>query len=304
MELVFNTVIIGGGVAGMSASIYLKRANKDICILEKSALGGQLNNIDSIHNYPGFKEISGPDLAMNLYEQVTSMDTKILSYEVLNIEKEDDKYIITTNKEKINCKNIIIAIGRVPKRLSIKGEDLYVNKGISFCALCDGNFHKGKEVVVIGNNNQAANEAIYLSNICSKVIVISRTKEMILDEIVKEELLSKENIEVLYNTDVIEFIGDGNKLQKIQLFDKNTETLNFTDVSGCFVYIGQVPLTFAFKDLKILDESGYIIVNEKMETKLENIYAVGDVVKKDIYQIITAASEGVTAAYRIIEKDK
>ena len=304
MELTFNTVIIGGGVAGMSASIYLKRANKDFCILEKSALGGQLNNIDSIHNYPGFKEISGPDLAMNLYEQVNSMETKVLPYEVLNIENNNNKYIIKTNKENIICNNIIIAIGRVPKRLSINGEDLYVNKGISFCALCDGNFYKNKEVVVIGNNNQAANEAIYLSNICSKVIVVSRTREMIVEEATKREILNRNNIEVIYNTDVVKFIGDGNRLEGLELFDKNTNTSNHVEVSGCFVYIGQVPLTFAFKDLQILDESGYIIVNEKMETKLKNIYAVGDVVKKEIYQIITAASEGVTAAYNIIEKDR
>ena len=304
MELVFNTVIIGGGVAGMSASIYLKRANKDFCILEKSALGGQLNNIDSIHNYPGFKEISGPDLAMNLYEQVNFMETKVLPYEVLNIENNNNKYIIKTNKENIICNNIIIAIGRVPKRLSINGEDLYVNKGISFCALCDGNFYKNKEVVVIGNNNQAANEAIYLSNICSKVIVVSRTREMIVEEATKREILNRNNIEVIYNTDVVKFIGDGNRLEGLELLDKNTNTSNYVEVSGCFVYIGQVPLTFAFKDLQILDESGYIIVNEKMETKLKNIYAVGDVVKKEIYQIITAASEGVTAAYNIIEKDR
>ena len=304
MELTFNTVIIGGGVAGMSASIYLKRANKDFCILEKSALGGQLNNIDSIHNYPGFKEISGPDLAMNLYEQVNSMDIKVLPYEVLNITASGDNYVITTNKEQIFCNNIIIAIGRVPKRLSIKGEDTYVNKGISFCALCDGTFYKNKNVVVIGNNNQAANEALYLSNICLSVKLISRTKDLLIEESIKDQLADRDNIEVIYNSDVLEFLGDENRLNGLLVLDKDTKDSKNIIVDGAFVYIGQVPLTFAFKDLQILDDTGYVIVDSSMQTKLKNIYAVGDVVKKDIYQIITAASDGVTAAYNIIEKDK
>ncbi|MDD3241260.1 MAG: NAD(P)/FAD-dependent oxidoreductase [Bacilli bacterium] len=304
MELIFDTVVIGGGVAGMSASIYLKRANKDFCILEKSALGGQLNNIDSIHNYPGFKEISGPDLAMNLYEQVNSMDIKVLPYEVLNITASGDNYVITTNKEQIFCNNIIIAIGRVPKRLSIKGEDTYVNKGISFCALCDGTFYKNKNVVVIGNNNQAANEALYLSNICLSVKLISRTKDLLTEESIKDQLADRDNIEVIYNSDVLEFLGDENRLNGLLVLDKDTKDSKNIIVDGAFVYIGQVPLTFAFKDLQILDDTGYVIVDSSMQTKLKNIYAVGDVVKKDIYQIITAASDGVTAAYNIIEKDK
>ena len=304
MELIFDTVVIGGGVAGMSASIYLKRANKDFCILEKSALGGQLNNIDSIHNYPGFKEISGPDLAMNLYEQVNSMDIKVLPYEVLNITASGDNYVITTNKEQIFCNNIIIAIGRVPKRLSIKGEDTYVNKGISFCALCDGTFYKNKNVVVIGNNNQAANEALYLSNICLSVKLISRTKDLLIEESIKDQLADRDNIEVIYNSDVLEFLGDENRLNGLLVLDKDTKDSKNIIVDGAFVYIGQVPLTFAFKDLQILDDTGYVIVDSSMQTKLKNIYAVGDVVKKDIYQIITAASDGVTAAYNIIEKDK
>ena len=304
MELIFDTVVIGGGVAGMSASIYLKRANKDFCILEKSALGGQLNNIAIIHNYPGFKEISGPDLAMNLYEQVNSMDIKVLPYEVLNITASGDNYVITTNKEQIFCNNIIIAIGRVPKRLSIKGEDTYVNKGISFCALCDGTFYKNKNVVVIGNNNQAANEALYLSNICLSVKLISRTKDLLIEESIKDQLADRDNIEVIYNSDVLEFLGDENRLNGLLVLDKDTKDSKNIIVDGAFVYIGQVPLTFAFKDLQILDDTGYVIVDSSMQTKLKNIYAVGDVVKKDIYQIITAASDGVTAAYNIIEKDK
>lgn len=297
----YNTIIIGAGVAGMSAAIYLKRANIDFLIFECDMPGGQINRTSDIENYPGIASIKGPDLAMEMYQQLKNLDIKLSTEKVEKVKKDGDKIIISTNKNEYTCGNLIIATGRRPNTLGIKNEDKYINHGISFCAVCDGFFFKNQEVAVIGGGRSAIEEALYLSNLCSKVTLIHRRDEFKAENNLVKRLKSTKNIKVITNASIKEFIGDEKKLTgiKIELNGRNKTV----KVAGCFTYIGQIPNTEIFQDLGILDENNYVEIDRNSETKTPEIYAAGDCCKKSVYQIVTAESEGIIAANMIITKE-
>lgn len=292
-----NTVIIGSGIAGMTAAIYLKRADIDFVIIESSAPGGQILRTSTIENYPGFKQIDGPEFAMNVYKQLNNLDVKYIYDEVIEVIDNDlDKIIKTTNQE-ITCKNVIIATGRSPKRLGIENEEKFTGKGISYCALCDGNLYKNKDVAIVGAGNSAFEESLYLSKICNKVTIIARHDVFKADGILVEKVKNTKNIEIMTNKEVKEIIGN-EKLEQIILNDGTK-----LDISGLFIYIGQQTNIKPYEKLNITNEYNYINVNNKMETNISGIYACGDCINKELYQIITAASEGAIAANQIIKKE-
>lgn len=293
----YNTIIIGSGVAGMTAALYLKRSNIDFCIIEKEAPGGELLRIPIIKNYPGVRDISGTDLAQNFYEQTKELNVEYIFQEVLSIEKENDMYKIILANNILLTKNIILAIGRTPNKLGIE-KDLS-GKGISWCTICDGPLYKNKPVAVIGGGRSALEGTIYLSKICSKVTLICRKDTFRVEDKLVDEVKSIENVEILMNTEVKEFISSDDKLDKIKL--SNNEEI---DVDCCFELIGQIPNTELLKNLDILDDKGYILVNNKYETKEKNIFACGDCIKKNLYQIVTACSEGAEIAVNIIKSNK
>lgn len=292
-----NTVIIGSGIAGMTAAIYLKRANIDFIIIEKGAPGGQILRTSTIENYPGFNKIDGPEFAMNVYKQLNELNVNYIFDDVKEISNNNEKILIKTQNSEIVCENIIIATGRNPRKIGLDNEDKYIGKGISYCALCDGNLYKDKNVAVIGGGNSAFEEALYLSKICKKVTLISRNTVFKADEIVVDRVKETNNIDIKAGVNVSKIIGN-DKVEQIEL-----TSLEKLDIDALFLYIGQEPNTEMLKNLEITDESGYIIVNEFMETKAKNIYACGDVILKNTYQIITAASEGAVAANQIIKKE-
>lgn len=294
----YNTVIIGSGVAGMTAAIYLSRANISVCILESDVPGGQITRTSTIDNYPGFTSIEGPDLAINMYNQVTNLKVPYLYTEALEIIDNQDKKIIKTKDKEITCKNIIIATGRSPRKLNIPNENKLIGKGISYCAVCDGGLYKDKKVAVIGGGTAALEEALYLSKICSKVTLIHRKDDFRADSNLINSVKKEENIEVLTDKIVEQFKEENSKLSSITVRNKNNE-LEEIKVDGCFEYIGQIPNTNNFKNLNILDQDGYIEVNKNYETQIKNIYAIGDCIKKDLYQIITACNDGAVVASRI-----
>lgn len=294
----YNTVIIGSGVAGMTAAIYLSRANINVCILERDVPGGQITRTSTIDNYPGFSSIEGPDLAMAMYKQVTNLKVPYFYTEALEIIDNQDKKIVKIKDKDITCKNIIIATGRSPRKLNIPNEEKLIGKGISYCAICDGGLYKDKEVAVIGGGKASLEETLYLSKICSKATLIHRREEFRADSNLINDVKSKDNIEILIDKKVIEFKEEDNKLSGIIISNQNNE-LEEIKVDGCFEYIGQNPNTENFKNLDILDYDNYIQVNENYETKIENIYAIGDCIKKDLYQIITACNDGAVVASRI-----
>ncbi|MBD9105059.1 FAD-binding protein [bacterium] len=297
----YHTVIIGSGVAGMTAAIYLKRARKDICILENGVPGGQITLASSVENYPGFSSITGSDLALNIYNQVLNLGVTYKYTKANQVKVEDDFITVITDEEEIKCKNLIIATGRAPRKLEVTLEDRLVGSGISFCATCDSSLYKDKKVAVVGGGTAALEEAIYLSKICNSVTLIHRRDTFSATDALVNDVKNTKNITILTNRTVKEFKVNDNKLSGIVLEDKQNNQEEIT-VDGCFEYIGQVPNTKIFENLDILDDKGYVNVDKNYQTKISGIYAAGDCVKKDLYQVVTACSEGAIAANNIIKQ--
>lgn len=289
-----KVVIIGSGIAGMTSAIYLKRAGIDTLIIENNAPGGKLNIIPSIENYPGFESIEGPELAMNIYKQVKKLDINILFKNIDNIDNIDLDNKIINNE--IEFDYLIIATGRNSKLLNIDGEEELIGKGISTCALCDGVFYKDKKVVLVGGANSALTESLYLSNICSKVTVIVRKDKFKGEDYLINKVLKKDNIKVIYNSNIISYNKKDSRLVSVTL--DNDEIIS---CDGVFLAIGSTPNSSLFNVKK---ENNYIIVDSKNKTNIDYVYAVGDIIKKDIYQLVTASYDGLTAANDIIKREK
>jgi len=299
----YHTIIIGAGISGMTAALYLKRANKEVCIIEKSAPGGQLLRTSTVENYPACKKTDGATLAMNLYEQMNELEISIKFEEVTEIKKNEEGYLIVTNRGTYSCINVVIATGRIYKKMGLENEEKLTGKGISYCAICDGSLYKGKNVAVIGAGNSAFEEALYLSNLCNKVTIIARKEEYRAEPNFIEEVKNKSNIEVKSNTIVEKIIGE-TKLEKLILKNIMTNETEELEVEGCFIYIGQIPETTSFEKLGLEMENGYILTNEQMQTNIKNIYACGDVRQKTLYQLVTATYDGAIAADTIIKNQK
>lgn len=279
----YDVVIIGSGIAGMSAAIYLKRNNKSVLVIENDTPGGQLNRSSLIENYPGYVSISGPDLACNIYNQVNNLN---IDYYFGDIKKISfDKNTIYTDEEVI-YKYLIIATGRSPRKLDILND--YIGNGVSYCAICDGSLYKNKDVLVIGGGNTAFNEALYLSKICNSVKIFNRNDLLRADSKEIADVKNTNNIEVILN----EFIRDIIKKDKFIINNKYY-------FDGIFVCIGYVPNSKLFDVEK---DNDYIVVDSHFKTNIDNVYAVGDVIKKDVYQLVTASSEGVISALDIINR--
>lgn len=285
-----KVIILGSGISGMTASIYLKRGGITPIIIENNAPGGTLNIIPSIENYPGFNEISGPNLAVNIYNQTKQLGIK---YIYRNIEKIDLKNKIIDNDIKFDY--LIIATGRRARLLGLENEDKYLGRGISTCALCDGTFYKDKEVIVVGGSSSAISEALYLSNICKRVTIIHRGDSYRAQKILIDKLGSTKNIKQIFNVNVIKYNIKNNKIIGVTL-DNNKKI----KADGIFLGIGSIPNSDIFEVEK---EDNYIIVDNEMKTNIDYVYAIGDVTKKNTYQLITASSDGIIAADSIIKRE-
>lgn len=302
MEKIYDVVVIGAGPAGITAAIYLKRAELNCAIIEKEMPGGQLNKSSVVENYPGFTTISGPDLASKFYEQLTSLNIKQFFKEVTKITPGKIKTIHLADNEEIKTKNIILAIGRSPKKLNQKNFRNLEGKGISFCSLCDGNLYKNEDVSIVGAGNSALEESLYLADICKSVTIINRRSHLKGDKILRERIEQKDNIKVINNSTVEEFIEKDDILESINI-KENNEIKNLK-TKACFIFIGYEPATNFLKNLDILDEKGYIKVDNQRKTSIKGIYAAGDVVKKEAFQIVTATSDGALAAISCIKDMK
>ena len=247
--------------------------------------------LNNIYNY----------LSNNIFSQVQELGVPYKYGNVLKIEVIDDKKIVKTDLEEITTKNIIIATGRKSRKLDIPGEDKLIGKGVSYCALCDANFFKGEDVLVVGGANSALEEAIYLSNICRSVTIIHRRDTLTADSIFVEQIKNIDNITLRLNCIPKKLNELDGRLMSVTINNEKDieEDIN---VKGCFIYIGQVPANEIFKDILNFDKEGYIEVDEHKQTNVKGIYAAGDVIKKDIYQLTNAASEGMIAAAEIIKK--
>lgn len=293
----YDVVIIGAGPAGMTAAIYLKRAGINPLILEKDAPGGTLNKTHKIENYPGYVDKDGTTLAFRMYSQIEELGIDLKVEAVKSIEKENDIYKIITDNNEYQTKYILIATGKIPRKLDAKDAEKFVGKGISYCATCDGALYKNKAVAVIGGGNSAMEAASYMSNIANHIYVINRSNTLKADE-KEKNILENENVEVIYEAKVTEIIGN-ESVEKIHL-DNNQEL----DVSAVFVCIGQDSNAGYYQNLKLETDNEGIIVDSNMKTSDDNIYACGDAVSKSLYQVVTATSEGAIAAINIIKNKK
>lgn len=295
MKSYFDCVVIGAGVAGMTSAIYLKRYDMNVLLLEKGAPGGQITQTPKVENYPGFVNIDGASLAMNMFEQVSHLGIEYRYGKVTRIESTESDKTIYTETEEIHTKAIIIATGRVPRRLGLTNENGLVGRGISWCATCDGLFYKDEEIAVIGGGNSALEESIFLAKMCKKVHILYRGKNLRADSILQDRIKELKNVKIHYDTVVTELKETDDCLSSI-VVRENEEEKELT-VKAVFIYIGFEPDTKFLENLGIKLEDKYIIVNSQMETSIEGIFACGDVIKKDLYQLTTAVGEGSTAAY-------
>lgn len=297
MKFDYDCTVIGAGVSGMTAAIYLKRAEMNVCLLEKGAPGGQINKTSTIENYPGFTGI-GPDLAMKIFEQVTNLNIPYEYADVIDIKKVENGFeIIGTNKT-ITTRKIILATGREPNKLNVPNENELTGRGVSWCAICDGPLYKDKVVAVVGSGNSALEEGIYLSNICKKVIMLNRSKQFKGSKMLQSKLFEKENIEIHYETTVESLKEKDGILDKIIVkYNKEEKEM---DIDGLFIYIGFTPDTHYLENLGIELDKNYVVTNSKLQTNIPGIYACGDIIKKDYYQISNAVGEGAEAALAVI----
>ena len=286
----YKVVILGAGISGMTAAIYLKRGGINPLIIESSVPGGVLNNIPSIENYPGYENISGPDLAMNIYKQVKDLDIKTLLKKIDNIDL--NKKIINNN---IEYDYLVIATGRKHRLLGIEKENELLGKGISTCALCDGFFYKDKEVVVVGGGSSALTEALYLSNIAKEVTIIHRGNTFTGEKYLIDKVNSTKNIKITFNSNVTNYNTNEDKLVSVTINNKD-----IIKADGVFLSIGSTPNSELFNVDK---DNGYVLVDSNYMTNIEDVYAVGDVIKKKYYQLSTAASDAVVVASTIIDKE-
>lgn len=295
----YDIVIVGAGPSGLTASIYARRSNKNILVLESLTYGGQIVNTLDIENYPAENHISGVELANKMYNQALDLGAKIKFEKVIDIKNYDDYKEVITNKNTYKTKTIILSTGSDNRKLNIKGEDELLGKGVSYCATCDGNFYKNKDVAVIGSGITAVEDTIYLSDIVNKVYLINRSNDFKVDENLFQKLSKLNNVELILNSNITQINGK-DKLESIEVTDKENNKINL-NIQGLFIAIGRVPENQNFAKLINLDDKGYIIANENCHTNIDGIFASGDNRTKSLRQLVTATSDGAIAATEAIK---
>ena len=295
-----KVVIIGSGAAGLTAAIYAARANLKPLVIEGIQPGGQLTITTDVENYPGYADVvQGPWMMEQMRSQALNVGARIINDVVVNVDfKKDSKTISLDSKSLLSANTVIIATGAQAKWLGLESENKFNGKGVSACATCDGFFYRNKEVAVIGGGNTAVEEALYLSNICSKVTLIHRRDELRAEKILQERLFAKENINVIWNNIVSEILGDEKGVNSLEIKDKNSDKTEIIKVEGIFIAIGHSPSTEPFKGVLEMDEEGYIVAQKPGTsiTNIEGVFAAGDCVDKIYRQAVTAAGMGCMAA--------
>lgn len=296
MKKQIDVVIIGGGIAGITAGIYIKRSNLSVMAIDRNVFGGKLAKLGDIYNYPGFEAISGPELAYKLMEQADKNGIELVYGSVINVTKQEDGlFLIQTEEDMITAKVVIVATGTIEKQLGIPGEKEFLNLGVSYCATCDGPLYRNKEVAVVGYLDTALEEALYLSGIAKKVYVISHVSQAAIESHKLPALLSRSNVVLISESDVTAITGQEH-VSGLNIKNLKNGEERAIGVSAVFPYIGQKTLTEFLANLKIETRNGYVIVNKDMETNIPGLLAAGDTVDKKLRQLVTAAGDGCIAA--------
>ncbi len=297
MEHIYDTAVIGGGPGGYTAALYAARAGLDTLVLEKLSAGGQMAQTAQIDNYPGFDEgIDGFTLGQRMQAGAERFGARTESAEVRAVTLDAEVKRIETGKGILLAKTVIIATGAEHRHLGVEKEDEYLGRGVSYCAACDGMFYQGKTVAVVGGGNSAVADAMLLSRICEKVILIHRRSTLRATKIYHDRLLNTENVTFRWNSTVNRLLGEG-RLSALELRNVNTGELSRLAVDGVFISVGRVPSTELVKGQLALDDNGYILADESTRTALPGVFAVGDVRAKALRQIVTATADGAVAAH-------
>lgn len=291
--------IVGGGIAGVTAAIYAKRAGfENYKFFEKGMLGGQIKYIDKIDNFPGVPlGTSGAEFSMTMQGQLKDLEIEPVHEEIEKISRSESGTFVlyTSDGKEYDAKAVICAAGAAPRTLGLEAEEEFMGKGVSYCAICDGFFFRNKTVAVVGGGNTALEEALYLSKLAKKVYIIHRRDEFRAFGYISEQIKSRDNIEVKWDS-VVESISGEELLNKVVLKNTQDGSLSDLEIDGLFVAIGYTPSTAVFRDLVETDDAGFVLVGTDMATSSEGIFACGDCIKKDLKQLITSAAEGAIAS--------
>ena len=292
----YDTIIIGAGPAGMTAALYAARSNLKVALLERGIPGGQMNNTADIENYPGYANISGPELAEKMFEPLENLGVEHLFGLVEKIEDRGDFKEIITEDERFEAKTVIIASGANHRHLGVPGEEDYNSRGVSYCAVCDGAFFRDEDLLVVGGGDSAVEEAIFLTRFAKGVTIVHRRDELRAQKVLQDRAFANEKIRFVWDSVVESIHGDERKVTGVTFKNVKTGELSQAEFGGIFIYVGLDPVSEFAADLGITDEAGWILTDHQMKTSVAGIYAVGDVRQKDLRQITTAVGDGAIAS--------
>ncbi len=289
--MIYDLIIVGMGPSGMNAAIYAKQSGMNILVFEKNIPGGLVNTASNIDNYLGFNNVIGPDLAFKMFEHFKSYDIPFKMNNVYEITIENNIKLVHTDEDVYKAKSVIIATGRKNKRLNLENADKLEGNGISYCALCDANLYRNKDVAVYGFGKNTIEESIYLTNMCNRVYFINKLKKLIIDETLEEKIKETKNLEIINDIEIIKLNLEDNRLYSI-ILSNNQELI----ISGLFIQLGYEQASDLVNKLNITNDLGYIKVDNNQETEIKGLFACGDIIQKKVYQINNAVSEGMIAA--------
>ncbi len=299
--MIYDVLIVGAGPAGFAAAIYAARRKAATVILEAESIGGQIAKAHLVENYPGIMNISGLDLAKAMSEQVKALGVEIRYEKVVDLNKDNDSFVARTDKGEYKARTVILATGAQPRKLGTSDEDKYVGKGVSYCAICDAPFFKGKAVAIAGGGDAAVKSALLLAEYAGKVYLIHRRSELRAEEVVQEKLFANKKVEVLWNK-IITGIRGESMVEEIELQDTQTAEKTNMKVSGVFVEIGGVPAGVLAGKLGVeVDDKGYVKVDKGQRTNISGFFAAGDITDFSLKQVSTAVGQGATAATNACE---
>lgn len=299
--MLYDVIVIGGGPGGYTAALYAARANLSVAILEKLSPGGQMGTTDVIDNYPGFPQgVNGFELAMQMKEGAERFGAQTQLAEVTQVELAGQVKIIHTSGGDYQARTVVLATGAHPRELGLPGERELRGRGVSYCATCDGMFYRGKTVVVVGGGNTAVSDVLYLSRLCEKVYLVHRRDTLRASKVYLDPLQKAENVEFVWDSEVKQLLRD-QAVTGVRVRNKKTGEERDIPCGGVFVAVGYLPNTELYRGQVELDEAGYVLADETTQTNLPGVFAVGDLRKKPLRQVITAASDGAVAAHFIEE---
>lgn len=298
-EKIYDVIIIGAGPAGMTAAVYTSRANLSTLMIERGIPGGQMANTEDVENYPGFESILGPELSNKMFEHAKKFGAEYAYGDIKEIVDGKEYKTVKAGSKEYKARAIVISAGAEYKKIGVPGEKELGGRGVSYCAVCDGAFFKGKELVVVGGGDSAVEEGVYLTRFASKVTIVHRRDKLRAQSILQARAFDNDKVDFKWNKTVKEIHEENGKVGKLTLVDTVSGEEEEFKADGVFIYVGMLPLSKPFENLGITNEEGYIETNDRMETKVPGIFAAGDIREKSLRQIVTATGDGSVAAQSV-----